>query len=458
MYGVIIEKGPQNWQILQQRDGKAKVSLAGRIKVEEDVLAYEDLRLIVRVTDENTNARISEAYYVEFENLRWETEIEIPTGGPYRIETYLRFDQRRERRGDRRFHIGVGDVYLIAGQSNAVGIGKDCVNDPASLDVHMFRLNGQWDIATHPLHDSTDTIFPLSLERPHTGHSPWINFGKILSKKLGYPIGLIPGAKGSISLSHWDRNTDGRYFNNAIDIVKASDSGINGILWYQGCRDAETESASVSYFERFKAVCADFRVTYGENIPILTVQLNKVVSTKHDAMEAVGYQYAVVREAQRKAMHEIDNVYMIPSIDLRVCDGIHNSAMSNMVIGERVANIALKYIYGKQVICDAPDISNAVLEEPNAVRLTFDNVMEYIWTDCGRVDVLMFSVKDSDGRIAPCDFECPGDNSIILYFERAIKEGAVVNCDGYNDTGLMPCDLYSYLPIIPFNGICVEKR
>ena len=39
MYGVIIEKGPVNWQVLQQSDGYAAAHLEGRVCVEEDVLS-----------------------------------------------------------------------------------------------------------------------------------------------------------------------------------------------------------------------------------------------------------------------------------------------------------------------------------------------------------------------------------------------------------------------------------
>lgn len=458
MYGVIIEKGPQNWQILQQKDGRAKVVLSGRVEVEKEVIAFDDASVIVRVTDENTNARITEADFIKPQKNRWKTEVEIPTGGPYRLETYLRYNGVCEKRGDRIFHIGVGDVYLIAGQSNAVGVGKDCVNDPASMDVHMFRLNGHWDIATHPLHDSTDTCFPLSQELAQTGHSPWINFGKILAKHLGYPIGLIPGTKGGIPLSCWDRAEDGRFFENACEIVKASGSEIKGILWYQGCNDASSEELGRTYLERFKRVCTDFGNIYGENIPILTVQLNKVVCIKEADTTLEGYKLSIVREAQRRAMHEIPNVFMVPSIDLMVCDGIHNAAMSNLVIGERVANVALRYIYGKQMICDAPDIKVIVREGSKSVRLYFDHVYERLFADFNCVDTLMFSLTDIAGRIEPCNYSCPGDNSIILYFEREIGESAVVNCDGYNDTGLIPYDLYSYLPIIPFSNIPVVSQ
>lgn len=458
MYGVIIEKGPQNWQILQQKGGYATMVLSGRVEVEEECFACDNVVVVVRVADENTNARITEAHVTAVLGRRWETEINIPTGGLYKIETYLKYGSLGQKRGDRIFHVGVGDVYLIAGQSNAVGVGKDCINDPISCDVHMFRLNGQWDIATHPLHDTTDTKFPLSQEQVQNGHSPWLNFGKILANRLGYPIGLIPGTKGGIPLSYWDRIEDGKFFENAIEIVKASGSEIKGILWSQGCNDLNSEETRNTYLERFKRVCSDFRTTYGEELPILTVQLNKTVCTKNSDLVQIGYNWAILREAQRRAAHEVPNLYIVPSIDLMVCDGIHNSAMSNMVIGERVANIALKHIYGRQIICDAPDISKAVLGEPRTVRLIFDHVYDSIFADYNCTDKLMFSLKDEVGRITPCDYSCPGDNSIILYFERNIGKYAFINCDGYNDTGLMPYDLYSHLPVIPFNDITLVNE
>ena len=64
MYGVIIESGPWNWQVLQQKDGYADAVLSGRIEVEEEIANREDLRVVVYVTDENTNARITEPYSV----------------------------------------------------------------------------------------------------------------------------------------------------------------------------------------------------------------------------------------------------------------------------------------------------------------------------------------------------------------------------------------------------------
>ena len=46
----------------------------------------------------------------------------------------------------------------------------------------------------------------------------------------------------------------------------------------------------------------------------------------------------------------------------------------------------------------------------------------------------------------------------MLVFDREIQGNAVVSCDGYNDTGLMPYDMFSYLPVIPFHGQTVLQE
>lgn len=457
MYGVIIEKGPQNWQVLQQKNGCATFSLSGRVELDEDTLSHEDGLVFVRAIHEETNLRLAQPIKVKPQDGKWACSLTLPAGGLYRVETYYRFAKVCEKRGDRIFHIGVGDVYAITGQSNAVGVGKDMVTDEEDTNVRMFRLSGSWDIASHPLHDTTNTLFPLSQERVQTGHSPWLAFAKHLSKTLGYPIGLIPATKGGIPLSCWDRAEDGAFFDNMLNIVKASGSEIRGIVWYQGCNDCYSDELRANYLERFRRVCKDFEDSFFANIPILTVQLNKSTCTKGKDVAKDGRNFAEVREAQRRAMHEIHNVYMVPTIDLPVCDGIHNACISNMAVGLRVAAIALKYIYGKEVICDAPDIEKAVLEDGSNVRLYIRNVYDALFSDFNRTEDLLFTVTDEQGTMELADYECEGGDTILLKFPRPIAGNATVSCDKYNETGLMPYDLYSYLPLIPFADVPVER-
>jgi hypothetical protein len=94
----------------------------------------------------------------------WSGELaRIPAGGLYRLETQLRADRPAglggpycaewAMRGDARDFLGVGDLWVIAGQSNAAGYGKAPVQDPPELGLHMFRASGEWALATHPLAD-----------------------------------------------------------------------------------------------------------------------------------------------------------------------------------------------------------------------------------------------------------------------------------------------------------------
>lgn len=459
MYGVILETAPQDWQILQQVQGYAEVTLAGRIEAEEEVLAHADLMVAVRVVEENNNRRVIPPVMVKPEGNRWSAVLRIPAGGLYRLESCLRFHGVWEKRGDTRFHIGVGDVYVIAGQSNAVGTSKDAATDELSMDVHVMRLNGRWDIAAHPLHDSTETIFPpIENKGPRTGCGPWIRFAKTLTQHLGYPIGLLPCALGGTELALWNRKEDGRLFWNMLDMVRASGGGIKGILWYQGCQDTSSEALSSTYFERFREVCADFERSFYEDIPVLSVQLNKMISVAGPDAERVRRCFCQVREAQRRAMHEIKNVFMVPSIDLMLCDGIHNTVSASLVIGERVAYTALKHVYGKASICDAPDLSRAVLESEKTVALYFDHVYDSIYTDVLATEKLMFSLRDELGQLFPAGHECPGGNCLRLTFVRSVVGKATISCDRYTDTGLMPYDIFSYLPVIPFGGVPVEEK
>lgn len=458
-YGVILDKRPQDWEIIQQEEGFGKLKLAGHVNLyDNDWEMCNDHRVFVRILDEETETRLFAPVQVPVtkDNTNWEVEIDVPAGGLYRVETYLRHNRNWEKRGDRILHLGVGDIYVIAGQSNAVGVGRDAILDTVSTDVHVFRHSGKWAIAAHPLNDATDSIFPEIRDESCIGNSPWIAFGKILSKKLGYPIGLIPAAKGGVPLDFWDRGRDGRIFKNMVEMIKVADTKVKGILWYQGCNDAVDPKRREIYLERFKEVVKDFESVFYKGIPVLTVQLNKMTCSKDQDLVKVGREYAELREAQRQAALQIDNVYMVPSIDLPVCDGIHNCGMSTLVIGQRVANLALKYVYGKDAVCDAPNIARVERDGDDALNLYFDNVYEMIFSDLNGVETLMFTVKDKDGVINPVDYDSCMDNKVWVKFERKIGKNATISCDHYNATELVLYDMFSYLPIIPFCDVKIE--
>ena len=134
----------------------------------------------------------------EQEDRTWSHSIErVPTGGLYRIESRLVLDEAPAEwgaHGDVIHHIGVGDLWIIAGQSNAAGYGRGPVDDPSRLGVHILKNNERWDIAAHPLNDPTGSTH-ANTEIANPGHSPYLAFAKHLQRESGLPD--RPGADGT---------------------------------------------------------------------------------------------------------------------------------------------------------------------------------------------------------------------------------------------------------------------
>lgn len=452
--GVIIEKGPMDWQILQQKDGNAELALEGKWVNDGNV---SNPRVLARLVREDTGESVVPWMECNMgKGNAWNIAIKnIPAGGLYRIETCLDSDGNNGAvewaiRGDMIHHIGVGDIYAIAGQSNSAGYGKDPVYDPPEIGIHILRNNGKWDIASHPLNESTNTIHEENRERANPGHSPYLHFARLLKKDLGYPIGLIQAALGGSPLSRWNPGEEGTLYNSMIKTIKAAGGMIKGVLWYQGCGDT-AEGLCETYLERFSNMVGCMRRDFGNNsLPFLTVQLNRYIRPSTESSDQC---WGMVREAQRQAARRVSDVFVVPSVDCTLSDYIHNSSASNLVIGERLARVALALIYGKNSICMAPDISRAEVVEGKKVALTFINVFGRLFAFEVDVKDLPFTVIDTAGKLEICEYEIRAKNLIVLTLDREIKGRCIVHgAYEQNPKTFVPVDFESHLPMLAFHG------
>ena len=446
MNELIINKSPQNWQILQQHGGFAKVSLSGETYCNE-----KDSWVCIRVCSEKTYQDVIVPLYIKPVDNKWSAEFSLPAGGPYTITVFLRVGERELRCAHRILHIGVGDNYIIAGQSNASGNSKDAIADEFNENIHLFRLSGKWDIATHPLHDATDAVFP-DIYKEFGYHSPWLAFAKILNESTGYPIGLIPTAVGGTPLSFWNRKEDGHLFESMLKMVELSGVEVKGVLWYQGCNDVGTDGAS-TYLERFTNVCRDFEKSFYDGIPIITVQINKQTYRLEERLKP----WSVIREAQRQAAKSIENVYVVPTMDLPLCDTIHNCSASSLVVAQRASNVALKYIYGRSNIGDFPNINRANKLTEDTVRLYFDNVIDSLSTDYLDVEDLVLQIEDEKGINKIKDIAFNQDNTVDISLEREIVGKSKIGCDNLSYAGGVLYDVLTRYPMIAFDNVKIES-
>lgn len=454
--GVIITNGIQDWQIVQQRNDYGQIDLEGVYFPNQSDNCNE---VYVRIVDENTADVIIPWKCAELlEGNHWKCTLKnVPAGGLYRLETALKAQKQSVLewavRGDVVNHIGVGDVYVIAGQSNAAGYGKDPVYDPPELGVHVFKNSDKWDMASHPLNDSTKTKHLVNLEYANSGHSPYLSFAKYIKRKTGYPIGLIQSSLGGSGLELWNPDERGLLYQNMLERVQSQCKSIRGILWYQGCSDT-TDEQSATYLSRFMNMVKHIRQDLSDpDLPVYTFQIGR--NTAPDA-KSVNEYWSRVREAQRAAARE-HRIYVLPTLDGTLSDEIHNSATFNIVLGERLAKLVLHTNYKKAMFAYAPDLERAEVCDRKTVKLTFTHVYDRLITYSAAPDKLAFIVEDNIGVNPIRSYKIADGNIIYLYLEREIETGCLVSSAyGSNPEERLPVDFANHYPILAFHRVPVR--
>lgn len=466
-FGVTIERGAVPWQIFQQdRNGRAAIALSGscrRIRQSfEPPLTFEEVdagavTVKARIALESSGESVCPWTECRVEpDLRWSVEFSVPAGGLYRVETYMEYagwDGLSSTRGDMVHHIGVGDVFVAAGQSNAAGRAKNPVEDPPELGVHLLRPSGRWDLAVHPMGETTGAVHLGHFENHNPGHCPWLHFARLLKRELGYPIGIVMSAYGGAPLRWWNPEENGALCGNMLRQLADYDLHPKGILWYQG--EAEGyENGAETYLDRFSAFVQALRGSLGQpDLPVVTVQLNRCMTPCGLELDR---QWGMVRQAQRDAARRLDRVWVVPAIDLSLYDFIHNSAQSNLVVGERAARCLLAEVYGRELEWRAPEAEKAVRLGPDRVALRFKRV--YNWLNPFEVapEALPFEAEDGQGLVRPSAYTT-GRDVLELTFPRPLEEGAVLHGAWRCDPGpCIPCDCMR-MPMLAFYGLAVQE-
>ena len=451
---VKIVSGLSDWQIVpRDADGTATVSLNGTWFPPRAKTKYTVYARVVNEDDFSPVNRSLDWHPVETgTDGTWRVTLKIPTGGLYRFETLLRKQGLRidwNSRGEGVSHFGVGDIWVIAGQSNADGNGRAPAYDPPEAGVHVFRHSGEWGIASHPLHDGTRSKY--AEEYTTANHSPWLAFAKKVHARTGVPIGLVPAALGGSGIASWLPEMKGELFR-AMERISGDACGrkVKGLLWYQGCTDTLTPQGT-NYHQHLTSFIRQARAAFGNpELPILSVQINRV--SNHGADSRATPFWNIIREAQRQAAHEFPNHWLVSPMDCVFDDCIHNSSSSNVMLGRRVADVALGKVYGFDVDCLCPDIRSAERSaDGTSVTLAFDNVTGEIVSEPANPALFPFELKDEEGTVPIKAVVSKVDETLVLKLERPLKGAAkLTGCPGTCPFIGVPHDMPSYRPMLAF--------
>ncbi|XP_049400717.1 probable carbohydrate esterase At4g34215 [Solanum stenotomum] len=228
-------------------------------------------------------------------------------------------------------------IFILAGQSNMAGRGgvvkrvwdgyvpPECHRNPA---IHRLNGNSIWEVAQEPLHEDIDF-------NKTCGIGPTMVFANIvleMDPQFG-KIGLIPCAIGGTSIDKWSQGS--RLYNDMIKRARIAlqDGGtIQGILWYQGERDALTLKKAKSYKRKLEKLYGDVRNDL--NSPLLPIFQVALASGEGPFM-------AEVREAQLGI--NLDNVITVDALGLPLeQDALHLTTQAQVQLGYKLADAFLK--------------------------------------------------------------------------------------------------------------------
>ncbi len=440
----VFEKAPENYSVVSAVGESAKVRVCGFVKeTEEDdtflPLYFSDEHLHLYVNNEESGAPACAPVHLELEGGAFSCEIVLPVGGPY-IMGICVYDEEKGyhelMHGACRRHFFAGDVYLIAGQSNAAGKAEGILHESgAELGVMLLRDLRTWDIASAPFSDYDDSK-----------NNMFLHFAKILRKETGRPIGLVPAAMGGAPLSRFIEEERGDIYRKMLSALKQHEIAPKALLWYQGCSDAGTTKSVEHYLERFAKFVKNVRSDLqNEHLPVYTFQLNRQILAKKNEIASRGYD--LIREAQRQAAKKISGVRVLPTIDgLSMSDFIHASRLSYVSYAERLALSVLANEYGRGLGVSVPEILSATLAG-NELTLVFSGVSSYLYDfHCG-TSCLPISVTDGEGEV-PLSEHSVERSEIRIKLSRKIVGDAFITLQGGTDPRNYIADFLSGIPAL----------
>lgn len=246
----------------------------------------------------------------------------------------------------------VGDVFVAAGQSNmelnyvqyyenaTYNFGNGLITT-GDLPKPLVDDNVKFVIANH---DVEDTDFPLSAVNQSA--DAWLTADSTNSLHLSYlaqqfvmqlrakhpnvPIGIIQTAWGGTPIRRHVQGGD--IYANHIAPLKGFH--VAGVLWYQGCDDANNYGTALQYESQMTTLINQYRNVFGrKDLPFLYVQLARWPN----------YQYTQnVRETQRTTLgntnlHDSSNVAMTVSLDTDKGTSALIHPLGKDILGARMA-------------------------------------------------------------------------------------------------------------------------
>ncbi len=221
-------------------------------------------------------------------------------------------------------YVGIGDVFVIAGQSNANGYGDNLQTaNHAWLKAGLFGNDYLWHELADPIDNSSGQVDLVSSD-PETGGSVWPLVATYYLNSLNLPVAFVPAAKSGRPIAEWMSGRDhaDRATLYGSMVYRARLTGAKAVLWWQGETDALNGMAQADYGTQFRQLAAAIGRDLG--IPIMPCLIQNSMGIADD-------NEAAIRRAVVEAASAANNVILGPDLsDLATDDQYHLRSDANL--------------------------------------------------------------------------------------------------------------------------------
>ncbi|KAI8093277.1 SGNH hydrolase-type esterase domain-containing protein [Halteromyces radiatus] len=291
--------------------------------------------------------------------------LELGVGGPYQVGNASQ--------------VMVGDIWILAGQSNMRGFGF-FNNYDKQVPCHVFQSNESWGLVynNQPVHQIASS--PRQVH--HMYSDPTVSdpnlvfsrgaslapfFAEQYQHQLHIPVGLVPCAHGGVDIQKWmkqqqddDNNTSQTTLYGAmIDKINLVAGGQpKGILWYQGESDAVNWTSAQQYYDHFTLWLQQLQHDLPKDTLFIYAQIGHTayIASSLDTKNKLDQGWSLVRQAQIDVFQQQEQrknntllTSLVSTIDTELDDFVHLSANASRKIGYRMANAAISLIQRQEV-------------------------------------------------------------------------------------------------------------
>jgi sialate O-acetylesterase len=293
----------------------------------------------------------------------------------------------------------VGEVWLASGQSNMEFGLRNASTAEQELprantpELRLFVVDKV--CAPQPREDCLGHWTVCSPETAADFSAVAYFFGAAVQRGTRAPVGLIQAAWGGTPAEAWtsaamlgdeplfepllaarQKKLDDQLALDPHDagtlwdglLAPIATFPIRGAIWYQGESNVER---ALQYRALFPALIRGWRSAWGQGeFPFLFVQL---ASFRARDKEPGDSPWAELREAQAAAL-ELPHTGMAVAIDVGDAEDIH--PRNKQAVGERLAKLALRTVYGKDVACFGPsfaEVAPLAADGASKLRVRFEH-------------------------------------------------------------------------------------